>query len=1147
MSSRIALFTLHFALCTFFFAAPAFAQRGLKDVPKPDASAELKNFKVAAGFEVNLFADSKLMHKPIQMNFDARGRLWVASSEVYPQIKPGQAASDKVLVLEDTDGDGNADKTTVFADGLLIPTAVIPDASCTGCYVANSTELLYLRDTDGDGKADSKRIMLSGFGTEDTHHILHTFRWGVDGLLYMNQSIYIHSHIETPYGPRRANGGAVWHFRPETMRLEVFFLGLVNSWGHHQDQWGQSFATDGAGGEGINYVFPGSVFLTSPGARRILRGLNPGQPKHCGLEIVSGRHMPDDWQGTFIANDFRGNRVNRFILSEDNSGYASKKTDDVIATGNVAFRPIDTKMGPDGAIYVADWYNPIIQHGEVDFRDERRDHTNGRVWRITAKGRPLVKKPAIVGATPESLLALLKEPEDFTRLHAKLQLREQMAQGAKDVPTKIASWAKSLDVTDAKFEHQRLEALWAFQTIDVVNPELLAAVLRSKDHRARAAATRVVYHWHDRLPDALALLTERVNDDHPRVRLEAVNALRQLDSLPAAEAAMQALDRPVDQFIDFALWLTARELQPHWLPALQSGKAVFAGNVNRLTFALKAAESAQVVGTLVALLKGDKIPADRRGEVLQMVAALGGPGELRFILDEAIETKSAGLLDALLTATQQRSVKPSGDLAGVAKLIDDSSAVVSAAASRLAGLWQIEPARAKLTARLRKADMNPALRQAAADALALMGGPESKSTFAELTESAHPVPTRMMAAVALAAVDLPAGADRIAAIMADMPDGANPAGMITPLLAKAKGPEALAKSLAGKTLKPDVAKMAMRTLSGSSRDEPGLVQAIMAAGNLTNPRRTLTEVELAAMVDDVQKNGSALKGEALFRRDTLACLKCHGIGGAGGLVGPDLSSLGASAPIDYIIESMLEPTKKVKEGYHATQVTTKDDEIIAGILVRKTDKDLLLRSSDDRELTIPLNTIASQKDAPSLMPAGLIDGLTRDELVDLIAFMSKLGKDGNYAVSKQRFIRTWRTPIVTEASNDHFRHHGVEVAPKDTPAVMWSPVYSLVNGALPWSDTTKMWMSGPRYGLLRAQVSVTTAGKVAIRANKSDGLKLWVGGNEVAVSETTTLDLAAGVHTLTFAVLEGKHGQQFSVELVDVEGSPARAQVVGGK
>ena len=188
------------------------AQRDLKDIPDPDPEAERRTFQVAEGLEVNLFAADPLLAKPIQMNFDPQGRLWVASSEIYPHIAPGQPATDKILVLEDLDEDGVADTTRVFADGLLIPTGVEPGDG--GAYVANSTELVHFRDLDGDGRADERQVLLSGFGTEDTHHIIHTFRWGVDGWLYFNQSIYIHSHVETPWGVRRLGGAGSGSFAP---------------------------------------------------------------------------------------------------------------------------------------------------------------------------------------------------------------------------------------------------------------------------------------------------------------------------------------------------------------------------------------------------------------------------------------------------------------------------------------------------------------------------------------------------------------------------------------------------------------------------------------------------------------------------------------------------------------------------------------------------------------------------------------------------------------------------------------------------------------------------------------------------------------------------------------------------------------------
>ena len=430
-------------------------QRTLKenDIPPPDPKIERASFILSEGFEVNLSAADPLLAKPIQMNFDPAGRLWIASSEIYPQILPGQTANDKIIVLEDIDGDGRADKTSVFAEGLLIPTGVEPGDG--GAYVANSTELIHLRDTDGDGRADTRRIVLSGFGTEDTHHILHTFRWGHDGMLYFNQSVYIHSHIETPYGVRRLAGGGIWQSARDACG------------------WRSSCAAGSNTGDITSIAGVGpchrrcrrrrnQLCLPRRGTRRRagriahLHGLNPGSPKYCGLEITCGRHLPDDWQGNAITHDFRANRVCRFVLSEDRSGYAAREQVEVIKTSHVAFRPIDVKMGPDGAIYMADWYNPIIQHGEVDFRDPRRDHTHGRIWRITAKGRPLAPRPKLVGASNAELFEALKVPEAWTCASRPSASSRNVA---PEILTDLDAWVQALPASDPDVEHHRLEAL----------------------------------------------------------------------------------------------------------------------------------------------------------------------------------------------------------------------------------------------------------------------------------------------------------------------------------------------------------------------------------------------------------------------------------------------------------------------------------------------------------------------------------------------------------------------------------------------------------------------------------------------------------------------------------------------------------------
>ncbi len=554
------------------------AQNGLRDIPDPAVEAQLKAFKLPPGAKINLFASDPMISKPVQMNWDAHGRLWVVSSNMYPQIRPMQEETDKVYVLEDADRDGVADKSTVFVDDLHIPTGLAPGDG--GLYVANSTEILFLEDIDGDLRADKRTTLLSGFGTEDTHHLIHTFRHGPEGLLYFAQSIYIHSHVETPYGIRRLLGGGIWHFRPETRELEVLSKGLINPWGLQFDRWGQTFATDGAGGEGINYIFPRSVFRTSPGASRILKGLNPGQPKHCGLEVLSGRHVPESMAGDFLAPDFRGHRINRFRLKPEGSSYESIQQADLVSSTHRAFRPVDVRMGPDGAIYIADWYNPIIQHGEVDFRDPRRDHVHGRIWRVTFEDRALVQPPDLVGAPVDKLLALLESPEDWTRHFAKRELRYR---GAENVLPQLKSWAAQA-TTDA----QRLEALWTYQSLNQVDVDLLEQLLASEDPRYRAAALRVLYHRHADVPKAATLLERFVEDPNPQVRLWALSGLSQLPSLQSVDLALRALDHPMDESLDFALWSLVREHQSHWVPAFESGAWTLEGRIPHLLFAARA-------------------------------------------------------------------------------------------------------------------------------------------------------------------------------------------------------------------------------------------------------------------------------------------------------------------------------------------------------------------------------------------------------------------------------------------------------------------------------------------------------------------------------------------------------------------------------
>jgi len=1134
-------------------ARVAWGQRDLTDIPSTDPAVELASFQVAEGFQVELFASDPDIAKPIQMNFDPAGRLWVASSSIYPHIEPGQEASDRILVLEDTNGDGRADKTTVFAEGLLIPTGIAPGDG--GAYVGNSTELLHLMDTDGDGQADRRRVMLSGFGTEDTHHIVHTFRWGPDGMLYFNQSIYIHSHLETPHGVRRLGGGGIWQFRPETMELEVFLRGLINPWGHHFTRDGQSFITDGAGSHGINYGFPGATFVTSPGAVRIIDGLNPGSPKFCGLEVVSGRHLPDDWQGNLITNDFRGHRVCRFILSDDGSGYAAREQVELIKTDHVAFRPVDVKMGPDGAIYIADWYNPIIQHGEVDFRDPRRDHAHGHIWRMTAVGRPLVDRPNLVEASTRELFAALDSPEGWTREQARRVLKEH----SPAILPELGGWVATLDPAE---ENSRLEALWVYQSLNVAEPELLASLLRAENHGVRAAATRALGQWAPRLRDTLPWLEAQVADEHPRVRLEALHALARVRERASVELALRVLDEPMDRFLDYALWYAVRELEDVWLPDVLAGHTDL-GGAGHLEFALRALGTAEAVPPLLALYRAGRISPDREQDVLSFIAQLGEPEDLRLVFDEAVGNATldarqrASLLAALSDATRRRRIRPDGDLAGLASLVDQPDQSLQAAAVEAVGLWRVGALHPRLTQLAGATGTSEEVRDAAIAALGLFGGAASRMALEQLASHAPSLATRAAATKALATLDVTTASKAAGSLLTEGDASIDVAALVGVLVERKEGAAALAAAIGGRQLSPDVAKLALRTASGAAQPDMALLDALRAAGGLTAGPRTLSPEQMKAMVADVSSHGDAARGERIFRREDLACFKCHAIAGAGGRVGPDLVSIGASAQVDYLIESILEPGKAIKENYHSLILTTLDGRALTGIKIRESNDEIVLLNAEDAEVIVPRDSIDEMVPGRSLMPDGQADALTRDELVDLVRFLSELGKLGPYTVGKDRVVRRWEVWQSTPEGAERIRRTSLHTAADDDPALTWAPAYSTVAGLLPIADveaararnSTRLdsLVRLARIGFVRFQLDVTTPGEVALGLNSIDGLVAWLDGDPIDVESAITLELPRGLHTVTLAIDIDEATADLRCELRDVPGSPARAQIVSGK
>lgn len=1126
------------------------AQGGLKEIPDTGIEAALSGFALPEGAKIEVFAADPQIAKPIQMNWDKQGRLWVVGSAMYPQIKPGQKEGDQLFVLEDTTGDGRADKVGLFADNLHIPTAVAPGDG--GVYVANSIEVLFLKDTTGDGKADFREVVLSGFGTEDTHHLLHTFQFGPEGMLWFNQSIYIHSHVETPWGVRRLLGGGIWHYRTETRKLEVYSKGLVNPWGHAFDHWGQDFATDGAGGEGINYLFPRSVFKTSPGAQRVLAGMSPGQPKHCGLEVLSGRHVPEAWVGTMVAPDFRGHRVNRFALAESGSNYAATQQEDLVASKHRAFRPIDVKMGPDGAIYIADWYNPIIQHGEVDWRDARRDHSHGRIWRVTFEGRDLVDKPKIVGQPVETLLGMLRAPEQWTRHFVKQELRDR---GRDEVMPVLEKWVAGLDGGD---DHALLEAVWTAQGLNVLREDWVQRLLASEDHHARAAGLRALYYSAAEIGNSVEVASAFVTDRNQQVRLWAVSVLAQTPSLEAVQAAMKAVDLEKDDALDFALWSIAREHRSLWLPLALKGGNPFASE-SQLLFAAKATGEAVAVDEILTTLEQGGFKADQVKDVGDWLAKVGDAQVLarlfaRVLREQVAIDEKRILLQTLMDAAKLRKLHPASGADQVNLLLEGDDAATFAIAASLAGLWKVETSRPALEKAFLAADKDEGRARAAMEGLRYLGGGKTAQIFQEAAlDKELSYRLRSLGVIGRTLMGPKAGAELAVEVLKDSPDGKDGYGIYAAFLATKQGPGALAAALQEKKMKlpQAIALTGVQQASSTATKPEGLIKALQNAADLKPMKTALTSEEMEAMMARVSKEGNPHQGEVIYRRAALQCVVCHAIGGAGGVIGPDLLSIGSSAPVDYLIESLLEPSKKIKEGYHTTLVTTKGGQAIAGAIAGESSSEMVIRDATGKENRIAKNDIASNAVSPvSLMPPGLTASLREDEFINLVRFLSELGKEGEFKISAKRYVRHWEALMPHDRTRDAIGHYGPRIFADNFKSYVWLPQYSQVDGVLPLQELPPVKGRAKQpWAVARFYLEVSQGGKIALGLAESGGLHVFAGEEEIKLPEeggpkVIELEVKEGLQEITLAAIRGRGLKGFQVELLDVEGSSAQARLL---
>lgn len=602
----------------------------------------IKTCTLPEGFEMKLFASEKEFPEvanPVQLAFDSKGRLWVATMPSYPQWRPGDPKpSDKLVILEDTNRDGKADKSTIFYDKLHCPTGF--QFFDGGVLVMDQPRMIWLADTDGDDKADHIEHVLDGFATEDTHHSAGAFEMSPSGHLHMLEGVATGTALETPSGPYRKHGpSGSYVLDPRSLEIGFFATpGHGNPWCYVFNEWGQGIVGDGTGAtqhwdtplSGAQYR--GRKSLSPVFDNERLRPV-------VGSDFLRSEHFPPEMQDDFIyACVINMNGIPRWKISDDGAGYKGTRERrdpsdpatavDLLKSTDKHFRPVDPQIGPDGALWLGDWANPLIGHMQYSQRDPNRDKKHGRIYRVVNTAKPLLEPETQHGKSIADVLEQLKSHQWRTRYRVRADLQ---ARSPGDVLPAAGAWLGRVESSDlAQDIKDRLatEVLWLQQSFHAIDAALLKRLLAATTPDARAAATRVVADARGQLSGAEALLIGQATDPHPRVRAEAVRGLSFFPTEAAMRACVAAATaEPTDAYVTYTADAALGANVDVWRPLYEKGTFVDRGTPGAailesvLGLDKKAAEMKPY---LAILLAEQPHSAEERNKAMQAIVSIQG-------------------------------------------------------------------------------------------------------------------------------------------------------------------------------------------------------------------------------------------------------------------------------------------------------------------------------------------------------------------------------------------------------------------------------------------------------------------------------------------------------------------------------------------
>ncbi|MBS0207192.1 MAG: c-type cytochrome [Planctomycetes bacterium] len=641
----------------------------------------ITKMKIADGMEVNLFASEEMFPEivnPVQMAVDTDGRLYASVWPSYPHWNPTEPRRDRIVCLPDDNGDGVADRCVVFADELNSVTGF--EFWGGGMLVAALPEIWFLKDSDGDGKADVKIRMLEGLCSADSHHSANAMLIGPDGWLYWSRGIFNVSTTETPTRTARSEQSGVHRFNPRTFEVEFHFPIGPNPHGDVFDQWGYQFANDGTGGSGA-YVNIGKGVGHQNWFKTRVRPV-------AATGILSSSHFPEKNQGNFlICNCIGFLGVLQHEVKYNGAEITAVEIEPILVSSDPNFRPTDVEIGGDGALYVSDWSNAIVGHMQHNMRDPNRDHEHGRIYRVTAKDRPLVKQMAMKGKPVSEVCAAFLAKENSTRYRARLELS---GRDSREVVMAVTAWAAGLDPAKPDEAQGLLEALWVFEEQRIPNVDLLKKVLKAADGRVRAAAMRTLGHWGTKVADWEPILMAGARDDSALVRAEAVKSAVTFEGMPAAEVIFEVSTRPLDPELETVLNYARGKIQVDRLMQ----EAVNAKRPLTKAAQLYALRNASVEDLLKldrteavyeAILSRQNVPANPLKEALGGLSALRKTDVVSMLLQLIEDRDKNEQTNSLATLGHVLAEQPAVELKQARNRIENLASQGKAPAARQAG------------------------------------------------------------------------------------------------------------------------------------------------------------------------------------------------------------------------------------------------------------------------------------------------------------------------------------------------------------------------------------------------------------------------------------------------------------------------------